>query len=391
MDKKPKVLITLIENGMGHLVSIKAIEESLKQNYGHYFDITEQMVMDYKGDKDLRRMQNFLVHNVKLTNKHNWYGFAVFKLIKVLGGIHLSNFLNKTFFKSAFDKLVNELDESGADIIVSTHYWITSAALKLKQKKPNLVIINYNSENNCHIWWDNRADVFIVNNIHAKEEALTKRKFKPECVYQVPFVVRKDVIDFSQSREACRKKYNIAEDEFVVTLVDGAYASGKMEKMVKTFLKSNLHITLIALNEKKKKLLDRYTKNMDKVPSNIQFLPLGFTNVAYEIYKASDIVITKGGPNTILDCIYTRTPFIVSYYAHQIEKSATQIFAQEYGCGIKELNFNKLPVLISNFQNNSELLKPYIENSKKYFNNEHNGADEIAKILFQKAKDGNLI
>lgn len=56
---KPRVLLTYIESGMGHIMSMKAIADSLKAKYSDKLDIIESYIMD-EGSKATADFEKFL-------------------------------------------------------------------------------------------------------------------------------------------------------------------------------------------------------------------------------------------------------------------------------------------------------------------------------------------
>ena len=57
--KKPRVLLTYIESGMGHIMSMSAIASGLKEKYADKIEIIESYIMD-EGGKDTKEFQTFL-------------------------------------------------------------------------------------------------------------------------------------------------------------------------------------------------------------------------------------------------------------------------------------------------------------------------------------------
>lgn len=159
---KPRVLLTYIESGMGHIMSMKAIADSLKAKYSDKLDIIESYIMD-EGSKATADFEKFLSGCTKKTNKDKAFGIGIFWFLDLMGKQTFMRFTHRTIFKKYTDATIDAMRAHNPDVIISTHYFITFAALELKKRyMPNLTVITYNPDNNVHVWWDNRSDNLLI-------------------------------------------------------------------------------------------------------------------------------------------------------------------------------------------------------------------------------------
>jgi hypothetical protein len=68
--KKPLVLITYVEAGMGHIVTAEAIANALRDKYGDELDIVDSYTLRDSDNPVLPKYEKFLVNEV---NKHSKY------------------------------------------------------------------------------------------------------------------------------------------------------------------------------------------------------------------------------------------------------------------------------------------------------------------------------
>ena len=59
--RKPRILITFVEAGMGHIVSAQAISDSLKKKYGDKMEIIEAYMLRDSENPVLPKFEEFLV------------------------------------------------------------------------------------------------------------------------------------------------------------------------------------------------------------------------------------------------------------------------------------------------------------------------------------------
>lgn len=390
--QKPRVLLTYIESGMGHIMSMSAIASGLKEKYNDQIEIIESYIMD-EGNEDTIKFQKFLSDCTKKTNKDKFFGVGIFWFLELVGKEHFMRLCHRTLFKKYTDATVQTMLKYKPDVIISTHYFITFAAVELKKKYlPNLTVITYNPDNNVHVWWDNRSDLFINNNDNACNEAIRRRHFDYKSVRKVFFTARNEVATANGTKEEYRKKYNLPLNQFTIMIADGAYAQGKAKRACNELIKHlKFPVTIILLAGKNEKVFNYFEKKKDKVPSNITLVPLKFTPLAYEYYGASDVFITKSGPNAVLDSLFMGTPVIVDYYAHNIEKASAKLFADTLKCGVTCYFIRHLPKTVTYLYEHPSYLEALRANIKKNVNKNQNGSEQIADIIISELKERNLL
>lgn len=333
---KKKVLMTYMESGMGHITSIKSISDNFKALYGDEFEVIDSYIMQEDKNKTLKRFENFIIKQTKNTNRIKGFGSFVFFIMKLIGGVKTMRLLHRTIFAKYTKATLEAFKKRDPDIIVSTHYFMTFCALEYKKKiNKDVKVVTYNPDNNVHVWWDNREHLFLVNNESAFFEAIGKRKFNPALVKQVFYTARDEIVNYNLTKEESREKLGIDKNKFCVIVADGAYACAKSKAVTNELLKTDIPITIIMLAGKNEKLQNYYNRLIEKgkIKNNIDFIVLPFTKTIYEYYRASDVFVTKAGPNAILDSVFMETPIIVDYFAHPIEKATTQHFVNNIGVG----------------------------------------------------------
>ena len=386
---KKRILLTYMESGMGHITSIKSISDALKKLNDGSLELIDSYIMQEDKNPTLIKFNNFIIHQTKQTNKIKGYGAFVFTVLEILGKQKFMIGVHHTLFRRALFETLKAIDKYKPDVIVSTHYFMTLCAIEYKKKyNKNCIVVTYNPDNNIHAWWDNRAGLFIVNNPEAYQEAIKRRHFNPDDVKLVYFTARDEIISAHQDKMKYREKYGIPKDKFCVIIADGAYASANAKAVCEELLKTNLPITIIMLAGKNEEVYNHFKNLEDKVCDNITLMTFAFTPQAYELYCASDLFITKAGPNAILDSVFMNTPIIVDYYAHPIEKATTKLFVDKFKCGLAIYKPKKIRKKIEEFIQNPTLLQPYIDNCKKIDKNQ-NGAEDVAKYIIEEIKKQN--
>ena len=387
---KPKVLVTYIESGFGHIMSARAISEGLKERYADKLDIVEAEIMQDDHDETLIKFEQFLTNQTKATNKYWHYGDLVFAIIN-LGKTQFMKLVHNVLFKKAVDSAVEAFRKRKPDAIISTHYFVTFCAMEYKRRYCNeneVVVISYNPDNNVHVWWDRRSDIFITNNNKASNEAIRKRKFDYSHVRQVYFTAREEVKNFSLTKQQCREKYGIPADKFCIMIADGGYAGGKAKRYCEWIMKhTQKPLTILFLAGKNQKLFEYFSQAATKLPKNVTLLPFEFTEKVYELYAAADLFVTKAGPNSVLDSLYVGTPVMRDNCPHPIERATYRLFVKSWKCGVGAFNRYRASTLISKYISNPSLLDEARKNIAKNIDKKVDGAMQIADIVYDQLKD----
>ncbi len=380
MEKK-KVIVQFLEAGQGHIVTAEAIAECLERKYSDKIEVVRDYIFRDSGDKDMEKYEQFSINEVYKANKNKNHLRRQMVLMKLFGEQFSLKFVYSTVFKKVRNKLIKHMQEQNPDMFVSTYFMPYHAGIVGKKKgKIKADIVAYNPDHNTHGWWDRKGDIFITNNSKATEEAVKIRKMKAENVKTVNFMARQIVLDTNESKEFYRNKYNIPQDKVCVLLADGAYAAARLEEYTDALLNSNEPLTIMPLCGKNEKLLEKYTNMAKNVKPNITLIPLPFMQEIPEVYKASDILITKAGPNAITDCVFMGTPVLINFHTGSIEETTCNLFSNEFKCGIYEPNVNKAVELIEGWTRDRTTLNELTKNTS-VLDKRKNGAEEIADML----------
>lgn len=381
---KKRVVVTYVEAGQGHIVTAEAISESLERLYGDEIEVVRDWIFRADKDKELINHEQFLIKEVKYANKHKGHLDMQFAFMKTFTEQGTLKFVYKNIFGNIYKKCIKHLENLKPDAVVSTHFepaFYSVEACRKNHKNKWLNII-YDPDHCVHGWWDNRCDILITNNSMATQEALEEKDFAPSQVKQVNFLSRNQIRNFNLSKEECRIKHNIPLNKFTVILADGAYASANLESFTNELLKTEKEITIIAVAGKNEKVYNKLNNLINNVPNNITLIVLPFMTNIEEFYCASDLFITKAGPNAIMDSMFVNTPIMTNFYSGPIEKASNTLFTEYYKTGFYVKDKKKARSMIENFIENPSLLNEYRQNTYQ-FDKSKNGADEIAKLIYE--------
>lgn len=377
---KPKVLITYIEAGLGHIVSAKAISDVLHKSYGDKLDIIDDYVCHDHGTV-LAKFEDALVKSVKSYSKSHLSGNFQYGLLKVFGDRLARWGMYNLVFGKYKKAMVQYFREVKPDVIVSTHFAVSDfAAAYRDQYNPQCKVVTYNPDYNTLGFWGKKDDLFIVNSSLGYQSCCAK-KFDMAKVRQVPFIVREDLKKFNLSKTETRAKHGLPQNKFTVTVVDGAYGAARLQTVTDELLKTDREITLLVGACKNQTLYDDYQKMREQLPPNITLVPLAFRMDIFEFYRASDVVVTKSGAGIGMDCLFMNVPMIIDYCATGLEVVNRDFYVNELKIAEFIPNANQCRQRIEQFIDHPELLQPYVANTERYDKN-NDGGREVADLIF---------
>ncbi|HEY8444259.1 MAG TPA: glycosyltransferase [Clostridia bacterium] len=377
--KRPRVVFPFVEAGMGHIMPMKAVSDAFERKYGDKVEVIKTYFFQDTGNPDLKYVEDELIREVKNHNKNRFNGFYQFLLLKIFRTRLSMNFLHQIKYKRGYKPALEYLKSLDADLIFNTHFSTLYYACELRSK--GLIkskIITFCPDPIVGLQWDNRGDLMLLSGSGGVKKAARFGRFKPGKIKEVPFLIRKEIIEYNKGKKHYRQELGIPEDNFTILLADGAYGAGRLKETVYELLKSKLNLTLIAVCGKNQALYEEFLSLTP--PPNIVFKPYGFTDKMLMFSAACDLFIGKAGASNLAEPAYFGSPLIVTFCATPIEKWICNHYVK-MGCAIKIKSVKKAVKLAQAFAQNPELMKPYIQAAKAQSRSD--GADIIADIIYE--------
>ncbi|MEC9484853.1 MAG: glycosyltransferase [Candidatus Izemoplasma sp.] len=304
-----RIAFLFVEAGYGHIMPMQAALEAMPNDIQE-LDIEERYF--FHQTDALKNVEKSFIHAVKQHNKIKGVGTLQYTLLKFFPQKLALDFLFKRKYKKAYNDAIQQLIDLDADVIFHSHfstlYYACEAKAKGLIKSKNIV---YVPDPIVGLQWDRRADLFIVS------DPLESKLHKSLPLKKIPFLLRKEVYQYTFSKVTYRDKLMIPKDKFTITLVDGAYGAGKLKKTIYALLDSDKPMTIIAVCGKNNTLYDEL--NDIKTKDNITLKVFGFTDKILLLNAASDLFIGKAGASTLQEAKALNVPAIINYCASPLE------------------------------------------------------------------------
>jgi UDP-N-acetylglucosamine:LPS N-acetylglucosamine transferase len=377
-NKKKRILVTYIEAGFGHITTANSIADAIEALHDPNIEVIRKYM--FSEDPVLRKTEKRFVKDVKIANMFPWYNRIQMAATHIFGIHNSLPFVVSTVWRRVRDNYLRELEKIRPDIIIDTHYLTSFFATQYRDKiDPHVKVVTYNPDNNVHNWWNLRVDKFIVNCRMGFDDAL-KHDFDRKKLMIVPFVTRKEIMAVTEDKSYYRTKFNLPQDRFIVMVAAGGYGKSGMNRVIKALMDVKQPITLVAICGTNKLLYNQLQQLKDQTPANIDLRPYEFVNNVYELNRAADMFLTKGGPNAMLDSVLMGVPVGVFYCASHIEKMSAYLFTYILNCGRFFPHSGPLVEWVNSCAGDSTILDFFIRNTKA-IREAGNGANDIAKFI----------
>lgn len=338
--RKPRVVFAFVEAGMGHIMPMQAIYEVFVKKYGDKCEVIKSYFFQDTGNPDMKHVEEEFIKEVKLHNRKRGRGSFHFALLDLFGTRICLKYLMEKRYAVGFKPSVEYIQELNPDLIFNTHFSTLYYSCYAREKGLiDSYIAAYCPDPRIGKQWDTRVDLIGISSKLGKIEA-EKRRFAKGQVVEVPFLIRPQVEEYDKGRRHYRRQLGIPEDNFTILLADGAYGAGKLRDTVYGLLKLKHNVTILAVCGKNGKLCEEFLSL--KVPSNITFMPFGFTDKMLLLSACCDIFIGKAGASNLAEPCYFGAPQIINFTATPLEKWIAKYYTKYVRSAVLIRNIDKV-------------------------------------------------
>lgn len=303
---KKKILIPYATYGSGHKSIAEYIKKYFEEN-GDYECLTLDLITDssYIVSKFSKKTTEFFMTKLPSIWSLLYYGFDNKISAYISGKINLNLYDNK--------KLKKIITDFNPDITIATHFFGTDLInkynkLNLTNSKLVTVITDYQS----HDFWLNSikgTDAIIVSSFNERIKLL-KRGYKNKQIHTSGIPILSDLTPLENKNDILKKLNLDTNKKTVLFFVGGGNGALLNLTYFKHILKNDYDCNLIFIAGKNKKaekrakeMINEYKRKNTKI--------YGFVTNVSELYKISDIVITKPGGAQTTECLLFNKPMIL--------------------------------------------------------------------------------
>lgn len=358
---KKVLILTAERTGTGHKSSANAVEKNLNK-LG--YETKQVDCFPMLGRKGIM-MENSYIPMTTTT--------PLLFYIPYLISQKFPNFIHSLIYFFSKKKFKKEIFDYKPDMIITVHSMFTKSISRLL-KKENLNIPFYvyviDLVNPPHLWFDENADAFFVPTYDVKNDYLNKGIDEDKLIVS-GFPIREDIVKRDSPKEI--------SDKVNILLVNPSVNLKKNIRYAKEVSRlENVSISFICGRDKR--LYKALLKEQSKGNINSSVHIFSFVTNMNEFLDNAHIVLTKAGPNMMLEATRSGSAVVVTGHIQGQENSNYEyITKNNYGfkCENPKYIYNELKdfissgnlnnclknVLSADFNNGAEIVANYI-NSK---------------------------
>ncbi len=321
-----RVMIAMSDTGGGHRAMSQAIAGALQRRYGPSVEVYVEDVFALPPRTIAERITR--LYGPVIRAAPWFYGW-------------LYHFLDHNRRYATFSELAGRrtqekiqclLGSIKPDVVVSTHPIANRPLLDaIQMSGRDIPVLAAVSELvTVHVSWVDPRLRLLNTATTESFQAVVRWGAKPSQVRCAGLPVDERFGNVEKSPAELREELGLDARRFTALLIGGGEGAGGIEAVVRLLQKTDLSIQLIVVCGRNQKLRDRLEKMHLRTPARI----LGFVRTIPELMHASDVVLTKGGPQSIAEALVAGRPVILTQTLPGQEEG-NGIFVESRGVGFR--------------------------------------------------------
>ncbi len=328
-----KILILFSDTGGGHRAAAEAIRDALELKYR---DCVQVVLEDGIINAAIPPFNLIPKLYLPVTTYSPWGWGLLFNLTNTRVGQAVVNFIVWLLDSRGLRRILERVD---ADLVLSVHPLLTRVPwLISKHLRPSVPFVTVVSDLfDAHItWFSALSDLVVVPTEFAQERGV-HWGFPGERIRVVGLPVS---LKFSADSgphvngdpaalRALRTTLGLRPDLFTVLIVGGGEGMGRIGDIAHALAQSGLPLQLIIIAGRNEVLRNTLEAEQWPVPVRVT----GFVTNMPDWMRASDLVVTKAGPGTIMETLAAGRPLLISGFLPG-QETGNVTFAEQTGVGV---------------------------------------------------------
>lgn len=218
--------------------------------------------------------------------------------------------LSRLVFLTARRNLVRALDARRPRLVVSTHPLVHRlvVAARRAHRMPFRVITVVTDLVSLHASWTYPGvDLALVPTDEAFQ-VMYRRGMRPTQMQRIGFPVHPKFAGYTATQLESRQALGLTPDRYTLLVTAGGVGSGRLAELVLDLERAFPEQQILVITGKNKATYDELTARKRSAATRI----FGFVNNMEALMAASDLVVTKAGPGTLMEALVMRKPVIVT-------------------------------------------------------------------------------
>lgn len=323
--RKKRVVFISCEAGGGHKAAARALTEALHRNYPDTYETATEQVENMIGPAG--RMFGTIYsgsYNLALQGGHYWLEPVIFGLLSSSRTSLLP--FGVPYFRKALAELAPDL----LVMLIHGSHEVLDATMKIDGHVPNLTVVT-DAVSIRPSWAHPHCDQVVVSTPEAKE-AVIKLGIAPEKIELIGHPIDKGFSEPPRNQHELRRRYFLQPDMFTIMMMMGGTGGRNIYRFSKALIDAGLPVQILACCGSDAHLYSQM-QHLAKT-SPIPIKPYAYTTEIPQLMAASDLLVTKPGPGTIMEAMAMELPIILddSNYTMWQEKGNVD-FVRQHNLG----------------------------------------------------------
>ena len=304
MDRTPSILFAISDTGGGHRAGAVAISAAIEQALGAGVSCHIVDLLTSTGFPIIRDAPD--LYNQLSTR---WLPF--FDLFyQLTDGRRRIDALTQVVYLQAHRNIVRALTETRPSLVVSVHP-LANRLIGNTRRKYRLsfrfITVVTDLVSLHAAWADPDAELCVVPTDEAYER-MRKIGIPESNLIRTGFPIHPKFAAYSGTQRAARAALGVALDPFTVLVTSGGVGGGNMRELVIALDRAYPQQQFLVVTGKNTALREE----LDALGLGPNVRIYGFVDNMEELMAASDVIVTKAGPGTLMEALAMRRPVIVT-------------------------------------------------------------------------------
>jgi len=305
-NRRPvRILIVMSDTGGGHRSVAQALKGAFQSLYG---SAVETYIVDFFALHRTTAVERVTRLYGPIIRHSPWLWGAIYK---ATDSPSMSRGLARTLEALQMPKVRRLLEALSPDAVVSVHPLCTRpvghAIQRLRRPIPLIAVpTDLVSIHASHV--DSTVDLFIAPT-EGSTKNLLARNVPSDKVITLGLPVDEKFGRVARSPAELRSDLGLDPQKFTVLLMSGGEGAGPLPRIVQAIDEARLDTQMLVVCGRNA----IWRRNLEKARTTVASRIFGFVHNVPDLMAASDVVITKAGPQTIAEALATGRPLLLTH------------------------------------------------------------------------------
>ncbi len=316
---RERILLPYLRTGGGHIAAARAIERRIREL--HTPDEVEVVTLDAMPPESIF-WRRFFDRGYRFSS--NYMRQLWVAAILVTKSKAVRRLWNAVMIRLFWRRIARTIEKHEITKIVLLHCLLIAPALyavKRVRRHPAVMTVVLDPFTAPEFWFQRTGGPIVVFSERARRQAIERFDHPAWNVHHFPVILRSQFgRPLSEERVlALRRELGFSADKRVVLLAGGGEGLPNGERYAQSLVESDLDVEIAVVCGKDALTRSRVERIRERNPGKAVHV-YGFVDFMFELMNVADIIVSKGGPATVMESLMLKKPLIVSQYLYGQER-----------------------------------------------------------------------